>query len=81
MSSGLRILYIDDDPALARLAKRDLERRGHSIEIAKDADAGIARVSLGGIDVVALDHYMPGQNGFATLEAIRGIPAAPRWST
>ncbi len=38
---------------------------------------GLERIRAGGIDVVALDHYMPGQDGLQTLEAIRALPAPP----
>src|SRR6185369_11684695 len=38
---------------------------------------GLARLAQGGIDVVALDQYMPGLDGLETLAQIRAIPDAP----
>ena len=38
---------------------------------------GLDRLAQGGIDVVALDQYMPGLDGLETLERIMAIPAAP----
>ena len=38
---------------------------------------GLARLGQGGIDVVALDQYMPGLDGMETLEQILSIPDAP----
>ncbi len=75
--SGHRLLYIDDDPGLGRLVQRQLQRLGHDVEIATDGEAGLARVSAGGIDVVALDHYMPGRDGLDILNAICALPDPP----
>src|SRR5690242_19574838 len=77
MTAPLRILCIEDDPSLARLVQKDLQRRGHIVEIANEGARGVARASQGGIDAVALDHYMPGQDGLATLAAIQALPDPP----
>lgn len=73
----LRLLYIDDDAGLARLVQKNLGRRGYAVETAQDGASGAARVAAGGIDAVALDHYMPGQDGLETLAAIRALPEPP----
>jgi two-component sensor histidine kinase len=70
-------LYIDDDEALARLVTRGLTRQGFDVVHAADGEAGLARLQQGGIDVVALDQYMPGLDGLETLERILNIPDAP----
>ena len=72
-----RILYIDDDPGLGRLVQRSLAARGHVVELASDGAAGLARLADGGIDVVALDHHMPGRTGLDLLPEIRALPDAP----
>jgi PAS domain S-box-containing protein len=72
-----RILYIDDDPGLCRLVRKDFERQGYVIEIATDGASGVARIAQGGIDVVALDHYMPNQDGLETLGSIRTLAEPP----
>ena len=79
------LLYIDDDGALARLVDRGLTRRGYKVVHAASGEEGLelirragAQVSIdGGIDVVALDQYMPGLDGLETLEQIMAIPGAP----
>ena len=71
------LLYIDDDDALARLVDRGLTRLGFSVVHAPSGTAGLERLQAGGIDVVALDQYMPGLDGLDTLEQIRSIPDAP----
>jgi PAS domain S-box-containing protein len=72
-----RILYIDDDPGLCRLVQKDLERQGYLVEIATDGASGFARTARGGIDIVALDHYMPSQDGLETLASIRNLAEPP----
>jgi two-component sensor histidine kinase len=72
-----RVLYIDDDPGLARLVQKGLERRGFVVETLTDGAAGLTRLEAGDIDVVALDHYMPGRDGLETLSAIRERPNPP----
>lgn len=72
-----RVLYIDDDPGLSSLVRRKLERLGYVVETAPTGSAGLARIAAGGIDVVALDHFMPGQDGLSTLADIRRLPDPP----
>jgi two-component sensor histidine kinase len=71
------LLYIDDDMALARLVDRGLSRLGFKVLQATSGEEGLQRVAEGGIDVVALDQYMPGLDGLETLEKILAIPDAP----
>jgi two-component sensor histidine kinase len=76
-SAASTLLYIDDDEALARLVTRGLTRLGFHVVHAADGETGLARLQQGGIDVVALDQYMPGLDGLETLERILKIPDAP----
>ena len=71
------LLYIDDDPALARLVERGLTRLGLKVMHADSGAQGLVRIKEGGIDVVALDQYMPGLDGLETLEQILAISNAP----
>lgn len=72
-----RILYIDDDPGLGRLVQKALSARGYVVELAVTGDEGLARLAAGGIDLVALDHHMPGQTGLDVLPLIRAQSFAP----
>ncbi|GIQ73319.1 sensor histidine kinase [Bradyrhizobium sp. RD5-C2] len=71
------LLYIDDDAALARLVERGLTRAGYKVVHAASGQDGLDRLAQGGIDVVALDQYMPGLDGLETLEQILKIADAP----
>jgi two-component sensor histidine kinase/CheY-like chemotaxis protein len=71
------LLYIDDDEALARLVDRGLTRLGFRVVHAANGKQGLDLLQQGGIDVVALDQYMPGLDGIETLERILAIANAP----
>src|ERR1700692_4742384 len=71
------LLYIDDDAGLARLVDRGLTRLGLKVVHAASGTEGLERLQRGGIDVVALDQFMPGLDGLDTLERIMAIPNAP----
>jgi two-component sensor histidine kinase/CheY-like chemotaxis protein len=71
------LLYIDDDEALTRLVERGLTRLGFNVVHAAGGQQGLDRLQQGGIDVVALDQYMPGLDGLETLERMLAIPNAP----
>ena len=71
------LLYIDDDAGLARLVDRGLTRLGFKVVHAAGGTEGLDRLAQGGIDVIALDQYMPGLDGLETLERILAIPNAP----
>ncbi len=73
----VRILYIDDDPGLARLVSRSLEARGYVVEHLSDGEAGLARLAAGDIRIVALDHHLQGHTGLDVLPRIRALPNAP----
>ncbi|MEP9354730.1 histidine kinase dimerization/phosphoacceptor domain -containing protein [Xanthobacter sp. KR7-65] len=73
----LRVLYVDDDPALGRLVQRQLGRLGFEVVLAWSGEEGLARLAAERFDVVALDHYMPGQDGISTLSAIGALENAP----
>jgi two-component sensor histidine kinase len=74
---GARILYIDDDAGLCRLASRAFERLGCTVETALSGQEGVAKAAAGNFDLVAVDHFMPGQDGLETLDALRALPGAP----
>ncbi len=76
-SASPTLLYIDDDDALARLVDRGLSRLGLKVVHAPNGSRGLERLREGGIDVVALDQYMPEMDGLEVLERIMAIPGAP----
>lgn len=73
----VRLLYIDDDPALCRLVQKDLARHGYETTCVHSGDAGLAALAEADFDVIVLDHYMPERDGMDVLPDIRGIQGAP----
>ena len=76
-NSPVRVLYIDDDLGLARLVEKALKQHGCIVENAQNGEAGLERLKQGGIDLVALDHHMPGQEGLEVLSRICAMPEHP----
>jgi two-component sensor histidine kinase len=72
-----RVLYIDDDAGIRRLAARALERRGYRMTVAETGAEGVVKAAAERFDLIAVDHYMPGMDGLETLEALRRLPDAP----
>ncbi|TAN63344.1 MAG: EAL domain-containing protein [Magnetospirillum sp.] len=76
--SGIRVLFADDVD-LVRLVFRDfLEGTGCEIEEARDGAEAIAKATGAAIpyNLVVLDLYMPGVDGFRAAAAIRADEAA-----
>ena len=71
------ILYIDDDEGIRRLVSRALARKGFSICTAASGAEGIEMARQQDFALIAVDHYMPDQNGLVTLAALRSLPNCP----
>lgn len=69
-----RVLYIDDDEGLRRLAERSLTRRGFDVALASNGGDGVALAAAERFDLIAVDHYMPGMDGLETLQQLRTLP-------
>ncbi len=76
-AGSISVLYIDDDPGLRRLVGKALTRHGFAVHFAASGDEGLDLLKLQHFDVVTVDHYMPGKDGLATLEAIGNLPDPP----
>ncbi|HDQ73986.1 MAG TPA: hybrid sensor histidine kinase/response regulator [Chloroflexi bacterium] len=69
-SRQIRVLYIEDDPGLARLVQRKLERKGYVVDLASDGVEGIARCQSESFDLVAVDQEMPGYSGLDVIQIL-----------
>jgi two-component sensor histidine kinase/CheY-like chemotaxis protein len=68
----LSILYIDDDAGLVRLVQKGLGRHGYKVTGASTIEEGLSALDRGGIDAVALDHYLTTGTGLEFLFALKG---------
>ena len=73
----VRLLYVDDDVALVRLVQKILGRRGFEVVHAASGEEALARLAEGGIDVVALDHYLAGETGIELLGRFGQVESPP----
>ena len=69
----MRILVVDDEPALRSSLERALELDRHVVELAEDGLEALDRLALAPVDAVVLDVSMPGLDG---LEVCRRLRAA-----
>jgi two-component system KDP operon response regulator KdpE len=73
----MRILAVDDEPAILRLLGAILARGGYDVVTASDARAAKAALRHGGIDAVILDLGLPDQDGLEVIAAIKASSGVP----
>jgi two-component system response regulator MprA len=69
----MRILVVDDEPAVRRALKRALVLEGYEVELAADGAEALLALRGNSVDAVVLDLMMPGVDG---LEVCRRLRAA-----
>jgi two-component system alkaline phosphatase synthesis response regulator PhoP len=66
-----RILLIEDEPGLVLTVTDLLEVEGYQVESAGDGDAGLAKASAGGFDIIILDVMLPKKTGYDVCRELR----------
>jgi len=66
-----RVLVVDDEPFIRKLAERELARPGREVTTAATAAQAMRTVKRGGFDVILLDVRLPDGNGNRLLEHFR----------
>src|SRR5438132_366210 len=66
-----RILLIEDEPGLVVTISDLLTAEGYEIDSAADGEAGLAKASAGGFDLIVLDVMLPKKTGFDVLRDLR----------
>lgn len=70
----VRILYIDDDPILARLAQRALGRLGYEVLHAEEVERGREMLAEERFDAIVLDHFLQAGTGLSFLKERADAP-------
>jgi DNA-binding response OmpR family regulator len=66
-----RVLVVDDEPTIAEIVARYLERAGYDTRIAADGHAALAHASTWHHDLVVLDLMLPGIDGLEVMRLLR----------
>jgi CheY-like chemotaxis protein len=69
--AGIRLLFVDDEPALRSGMEAFGAMRGFSVVVAADGAAALEAAKTGGVDAVVCDLRMPGMDGYAFHEQLR----------
>jgi DNA-binding response OmpR family regulator len=67
-----RILIVEDDPAILRGLKDNLEYESYTVFTAMDGEAGYRLVHAHRPDLIVLDLMLPKMNGYELCQKIRG---------
>jgi DNA-binding response OmpR family regulator len=70
-----RILIVDDDEAIRRLMRVNLELEGFQVDEAPDGERCLAAIHQLRPDLVVLDVAMPGIDGLSVARTLRADPA------
>jgi len=74
-ATAFRVLVVDDDPDMAAYLARLLESEGLAAETVNNGDAAMVYVMSTPPDLILLDIMMPGTDGFAICERLKGDTA------
>lgn len=78
LSSGQRILIVDDEPEVLEICSRVLSRSGYFVQAAEDAAQARQYLDKETYDLVILDIHMPDEDGISLLKYVHTLhPALP----
>ena len=69
--SPIRVLLVDDEPALTNLVKMALHYEGWIVEVAHNGQAAVAKFNEIEPDIVVLDIMLPDTDGLQLLQRVR----------
>ncbi|MEZ6064949.1 MAG: sigma-54 dependent transcriptional regulator [Planctomycetaceae bacterium] len=72
---GLRVLFVDDEPAIRMVMKNELPRMGHEVTICEDGAQAISALEEREFDAAIIDLRMPGLSGWDVVEKL--VQVAP----
>jgi two-component system, OmpR family, copper resistance phosphate regulon response regulator CusR len=68
---GIRVLVVEDEPAIADFVVRGLREEGFSVEWVNNGNSALERLKDERWDVVCLDWWIPGCDGLEVLRRLR----------
>ena len=73
--SAIRVLLVDDEPALTNLVKMALHYEGWTVEVAHNGREAVTKFEEVGPDILVLDIMLPDVDGLEILQRIRDADA------
>lgn len=67
----VRVLFVEDDAAVAEMYRLKLELDGYTVTIAPDGEEGLKMAKESPPDILFLDIRLPKMDGFSVLESLR----------
>jgi len=67
----MRILVVEDDPALRRSLAANLREENYAVDTAADGEEGLYKAREGEYDAIVLDVMLPRLDGWAVLDGLR----------
>jgi DNA-binding response OmpR family regulator len=67
----VRVLFVEDDAAVAEMYRLKLELDGYTVTIAPDGEEGLKMAKDSPPDILFLDIRLPKMDGFSVLESLR----------
>ena len=67
----MRILVVEDEPAIAFGLEADLKTEGYDVEVVGDGEAATRRAREGKFDLILLDVMLPRKDGFEVCRELR----------
>ncbi len=69
--SRLTILVVEDEPSVALLERKALEKHGHKVITAQTGTKALSAIHSGSVDITLLDNQLPDMTGIEVLAEIR----------
>lgn len=69
----VRILIVEDEPAMRMGLKDNFEFESYDVEMAMDGAEGLEKIKNGTFDLIILDVMMPKMSGFDVCKAVRKL--------
>jgi PAS domain S-box-containing protein len=70
---SLRILVLDDDPAIAELLQDLLQEMGHEVQLVQDLNEALTVVAESPIDLMITDLDLPNNSGWQVARSVRRV--------
>ncbi|MCM3585453.1 response regulator [Mesobacillus maritimus] len=73
----MRILIVEDETRISHLLSMYLKREAFDVDVAHNGNDGLTKALQQQYDLILLDVFLPGMDGFAVLKALRKEQKTP----